>query len=60
LHLEHVTVGGNVIEGIIAIGAGLASGSVALLGFGIDAFVESRVGFGPHLAGPRRALRDRE
>jgi divalent metal cation (Fe/Co/Zn/Cd) transporter len=41
LRLEYLTVGWNVIEGIIAITAALAAGSVALLGFGIDSFVES-------------------
>ena len=40
LRLEYVTVGWNLIEGLIAVTAGLASGSVALLGFGIDSFVE--------------------
>lgn len=44
LRLEYVTVGWNVIEGLIAIGAAVASGSVALLGFGIDSFVESASG----------------
>lgn len=41
LLLEYVTVGWNVLEGLIAIGAGMASGSVALVGFGLDSFVES-------------------
>lgn len=41
LRLELLTVGWNIVEGIVAIGAALASGSVALLGFGIDSFVES-------------------
>ena len=41
LRLEYLTVGWNVVEGIIAVAAALASGSVALLGFGIDSFVES-------------------
>jgi len=44
LRLEWLTVGWNIIEGIIAIGAALAAGSVALLGFGIDSFVESSSG----------------
>ena len=44
LRLEYLTVGWNVIEGVVAIGAALASGSVALLGFGIDSFVESASG----------------
>lgn len=41
LRLEYLTVGWNVVEGAIAITAALAAGSVALLGFGIDSFVES-------------------
>lgn len=44
LRLEYVTVGWNVVEGIVAIAAGLAAGSVALIGFGIDSFVESASG----------------
>src|SRR2546422_4033826 len=36
LVLEGVTVGYNALEGIIAIVAGLAAGSVALTGFGIE------------------------
>jgi divalent metal cation (Fe/Co/Zn/Cd) transporter len=39
--LTLLTVGWNVIEGVIAVAAALASGSVALLGFGVDSFVES-------------------
>jgi divalent metal cation (Fe/Co/Zn/Cd) transporter len=41
LRLEYLTVGWNVVEGIVAIAAGLAAGSVALLGFGLDSFVET-------------------
>lgn len=44
LRLEYLTVGWNVVEGIVAIAAGLAAGSVALLGFGVDSFVESASG----------------
>ncbi len=40
LRLEYLTVGWNVFEGVIAVAAGLASGSVALVAFGIDSFVE--------------------
>ena len=39
--LEWLTVGWNAVEGIIAVAAALAAGSVALLGFGIDSFVET-------------------
>ena len=41
LRLEYVTVGWNIVEGLVGIAAAAASGSVALLGFGIDSFVES-------------------
>ena len=41
LRLEYLTVAWNVVEGLVSIGAALASGSVALLGFGVDSFVES-------------------
>lgn len=44
LTLEYVTVSWNLVEGVIAIAAAAASGSVALLGFGIDSFVESTSG----------------
>lgn len=42
--LEYFTVGWNVAEGVIAVTAALAAGSVALLGFGLDSFVESTSG----------------
>lgn len=42
--LEYLTVGWNVVEGVIAVTASLAAGSVALLGFGLDSFVESTSG----------------
>jgi len=38
--LEGVTVGYNALEGLVAIGAGIAAGSVALTGFGIDSVIE--------------------
>jgi divalent metal cation (Fe/Co/Zn/Cd) transporter len=44
LRLEYLTVGWNLAEGAIAVSAALAAGSVALLGFGIDSFVESASG----------------
>lgn len=36
-----LTVIWNIAEGVIAVAAGLAAGSIALLGFGIDSFVET-------------------
>jgi divalent metal cation (Fe/Co/Zn/Cd) transporter len=44
LRLEYLTVAWNLIEGIIAVWAALGAGSVALLGFGIDSFVEMTSG----------------
>jgi len=41
LRLEYLTVGWNVIEGLVAVTAALAARSVALLGFGLDSFVET-------------------
>ena len=40
LWLEYFTVGWNVSEGVVAIGAGLLAGSVALIGFGVDSSIE--------------------
>ena len=57
LWLEYFTVGWNVIEAVVAIGAGIIAGSVALIGFGADSAIEviSAVGLlwrlrkaGPH------------
>ena len=41
LLLEYLTVGWNIVEGIVAIAAGALAGSPALIGFGADSFVES-------------------
>jgi divalent metal cation (Fe/Co/Zn/Cd) transporter len=41
LLLEYLTVGWNIVEGIIALAAGFVAGSPALIGFGVDSFVES-------------------
>ncbi|MGH9027710.1 MAG: cation transporter [Acidimicrobiia bacterium] len=40
LRLEYLTIGWNVIEGIVAIAAGIAAGSIALVGFGFDSSIE--------------------
>lgn len=40
LWLETFTIAWNVIEAFVAVGAGLASGSVALVGFGVDSAIE--------------------
>jgi len=44
LRLAYMTVGWNIVEGFVAVGVALAAGSVALLGFGIDSFVETASG----------------
>jgi divalent metal cation (Fe/Co/Zn/Cd) transporter len=44
LRLEYLTVGWNVVEGVIAVTAGLIAGSPALVGFGVDSAVESMSG----------------
>ncbi len=44
LGLEYLTIGWNVVEGVVAVSAAVLAGSVALLGFGIDSFVESASG----------------
>lgn len=40
VRLEQATIGYNVVEGIVAVSAGLLAGSVALLGFGVDSWIE--------------------
>ena len=42
--LEYLTVGWNILEGVVAVGSGLTAGSTALVGFGIDSFIESLSG----------------
>jgi divalent metal cation (Fe/Co/Zn/Cd) transporter len=44
LSLSYFTVGYNVLEGIVSIIAGSLAGSIALVGFGLDSFVESLSG----------------
>ena len=38
--LEYFTIGWNSLEGLIAVGAGTLAGSVSLVGFGVDSFLE--------------------
>jgi hypothetical protein len=45
LRLEYLTVGWNVVEGLVAITAAVAAGSVALFGFGVDSFECASGGF---------------
>lgn len=41
LKLSYFTVSYNLIEGVASILGGLATGSVSLIGFGLDSFIES-------------------
>jgi divalent metal cation (Fe/Co/Zn/Cd) transporter len=38
--LEHFTIAWNTLEGLVAIVAGAIAGSISLIGFGLDSFVE--------------------
>lgn len=40
LWLEYFTITWNVIEAVVAIGAGIVAGSIALVGFGFDSSIE--------------------
>ena len=42
--LEYLTVGWNILEWVVAIGSGLVAGSIALVGFGFDSFIEALSG----------------
>jgi divalent metal cation (Fe/Co/Zn/Cd) transporter len=42
--LEYLTIAWNLLEGVIAVGSGVVAGSIALVGFGIDSFIESLSG----------------
>ena len=44
LILSYFTVGYNVVEGVVSIIAGTLAGSIALIGFGLDSFIESLSG----------------
>lgn len=67
---EYATIGYNIGEGLIAVSAGLGAGSIALIGFGFDSFIEVTAaavvlrrlrceikGGGPNPAKERSALR---
>lgn len=62
LRLEYITVGWNILEGFIAVAAGVLAGSPALIGFGADSFVESISGgvLIWRLAGERSGRHDEE
>jgi divalent metal cation (Fe/Co/Zn/Cd) transporter len=40
VRLEQTTIGYNIVEGTVAVTAGLAAGSIALVGFGFDSWIE--------------------
>lgn len=44
IYLEYLTIGWNLLEGLIAIACGSVAGSVALLGFGFDSLIETSSG----------------
>jgi divalent metal cation (Fe/Co/Zn/Cd) transporter len=69
LWLEWFTVAWNVVEAVVAIGVGLAVGSVALVGFGVDSGIEviSAVALlwrllkaGPHASVPEESGAERK
>jgi len=41
LWLEYLTITWNLVEGVVAIGAGFLAGSIALVGFGFDSMIEA-------------------
>lgn len=45
LLLSYLTVGYNILEGVVSIYVGLLARSIGLVGFGLDSFVESLSGF---------------
>src|SRR3954467_15893452 len=38
--LEYFTIGWNTLEGLVAVVFGVLAGSISLVGFGIDSFIE--------------------
>lgn len=44
LYLSYFTVGYNILEGLVSVLAGWMAGSIALVGFGLDSFIESLSG----------------
>src|SRR5438270_5118463 len=38
--LEYFTIAWNSMEGLIAVAAGVLAGSISLVGFGVDSFIE--------------------
>ena len=44
MFLEYLTLGWNLVEGVVAVSSGAIAGSIALVGFGIDSFIEMSSG----------------
>ena len=44
LILAYITVGYNILEGLVSVFFGYSGGSLALAGFGLDSFIESMSG----------------
>ena len=42
--LEYLTIAWNVVEGVAAVASGAVAGSIALVGFGVDSFIETSSG----------------
>ncbi len=42
--LEYLTLAWNIVEAAVAVGSGVLAGSTALVGFGVDSFIESSSG----------------
>jgi hypothetical protein len=40
MKLEYFTIAWNSVEGIVAVAAGVVAGSISLVGFGVDSFIE--------------------
>ena len=43
--LEYLTIGWNLLEAFVSVGAGIVAGSVSLVGFGIDSLIECASAF---------------
>lgn len=64
LRLEYFTLGYNVIEAVVALSSGAVASSIALIGFGVDAVIESLSGLTmlwrlKHDSHPKRDLIER-
>ena len=44
IYLEYLTIAWNILEGSVAVVSGVVAGSIALVGFGIDSFIETSSG----------------